>query len=132
MTIGWISYDELKIEFQDPVAGSTKSVSARKYEDTPSYRLGLNYRFDPQFELRAGYIHDNAAVPESRVEPSLPDGSRHIYNLGLGFKTGNFTIDGAYMLLLQDDREVKNSVDGFNGTYKSVANLYGINFGYSF
>ncbi len=130
--IGWSSYDVLKIKFKDPVGGKTETVSERKYENSASYRLGLEYRLNDKLALRAGYIRDNKAVPDDRVEPSLPEGNRNIYNIGFGYKLGNITIDMAYMLLLQDDREVTNSVDNFNGKYESLANLYGLTLSYSF
>ena len=132
LAIGWHSYDELKIEFADPVAGEMTTVSERKYQDSDSYRIGIEYKLDEQFAIRAGFMRDNAAVPDERMEPSLPDGNRNIYNIGLGYQFNKFRIDGAYMLLLQDDRKVTNTVDGFDGVYKSLANLYGLSFSYSF
>ncbi len=129
--IGWSSYDVLKIKFKDPVGGKTESVSERMYENSASYRLGFEYRLNDQLAIRAGYLKDNKAVPDNRVEPSLPEGNRNIYNIGFGYKMGKISFDFAYMLLLQDDRKVTNSVDNFNGTYKSMANLFGLTLGYS-
>jgi long-chain fatty acid transport protein len=130
--IGWESYDILTVKFDDPVAGHEESVSERMYENSASYRLGLEYRVNSDLALRAGYILENKAVPDERVEPSLPEGNRNIYNLGFGYKLSSITIDGFYMLLMQDDRTITNSVDEFNGTYESMAHLFGLSFGYSF
>ncbi len=130
--IGWSSYDVLKVKFKDPVGGKTETVSERNYQNSASYRLGFEYRLNKSLALRAGYMRDSHAVPDERVEPSLPEGDRNIYNIGFGYKLGGFNIDFAYMLLLQDDREITNSVYNFNGTYKSLANLFGLTLGYSF
>ncbi|MCD6374845.1 MAG: transporter [Caldisericaceae bacterium] len=130
--IGWSSYDVLKVKFKDPVGGKKETVSERKYENSASYRLGLEYRLNEQLALRAGYMRDNHAVPDERVEPSLPEGDRNIYNIGFGYKIGHINVDFAYMLLLQDDREITESVDNFNGKYESLANLFSITLGYSF
>jgi long-chain fatty acid transport protein len=92
----------------------------------------MEYRVNEQLSLRTGYLYDNAAVPDEMVEPSLPDGNRHIYNIGLGYTISNFTIDGSYMILIQDDREIEDSVEDFNGEYKSVGSLYGLSFSYKF
>ncbi|NOX89907.1 MAG: transporter [Calditrichaeota bacterium] len=129
--IGWSSYDVLTVKFKDPVGGKTESVNERKYENSASYRLGMEYRVSDNFAVRAGYLKDNKAVPDNRVEPSLPEGDRNIYNIGFGYKWNNLTFDFAYMLLLQDDRKITESVDNFNGTYKSLANLFGFTLGYS-
>lgn len=132
LLIGWSSYDKLVIKFDDPVAGNTESTAERMYEDSYSLRFGVNYQMNETMALRLGYLRDNHAVPDERVEPSLPEGDRNLYSIGLGYKMGNMTIDGTYVLLLQDDREITTSVDNFNGTYTGLANMFGVSFGFSF
>ncbi|MBD3226366.1 MAG: transporter [Caldithrix sp.] len=128
---GWSSYDKLVVEFDQPVGGETISESVKNYEDSYSMRFGLEYRFFDKMHLRAGYIWDRHAVPEAYVEPSLPDGDRHNYTIGLGYQWNTFSLDLAYQALLQDDREINNSVHGFNGEYKGLANIFAISLGYS-
>jgi len=129
---GWESYDELVVKFDDPVGGSTETVSEKNYQNSVSYRLGLEYRLSEDLALRAGYMRDNHAVPDEDVEPSLPEGDRDLYNFGIGYKFSALKIDASYTLLLQEDREITNSVHDFNGTYKSIGHLYGLSFGYAF
>ncbi|MHB2149919.1 OmpP1/FadL family transporter [Calditrichota bacterium LG25] len=128
----WSSYDELKITFKDPVAGQTESVNPRHYQDSYSIRFGLEYRMENNFTVRAGYCWDQHAVPDEYVEPGLPESDRHNYTLGLGYRIHRVSIDLAYHLLLQDDREVSNTVHNFDGKYTGMANLYGLSVGYSF
>jgi long-chain fatty acid transport protein len=132
MQMNWSSYDVLTIKFDDAVGGKTETTAEKKYIDSYSIRLGLEYLVNETWAVRAGYVRDNHAVPDERVEPSLPEGDRNLYSLGVGYNTGNFVIDAYYMLLTQEDREITNSVDDFNGTYKGIGNLYGITVGYSF
>jgi long-chain fatty acid transport protein len=135
LQIGWSSYDELVIEFEDPVNGETEQTVPKNYENSASYRFGIEYRLNEKLALRAGYLRDTHAVPDDYVEPTLPEGDRNIYNIGVGYKISGFTIDAFYMALLQEDREITNSKNEtieFNGTYKSVANLFGLSVGYSF
>ena len=129
--LGWSSYDKLKINFQDTVAGKTVSESIKNYEDSFSLRFGLEYRIDPNLSIRAGYIWDRHTVHDEYVEPSLPEGNRHNYTLGIGYKWHNLQIDASYQALIQDDRHVENSVHDFNGKYTGLANLYGLTFGYA-
>ncbi|KAA3614762.1 MAG: transporter [Calditrichaeota bacterium] len=130
MQLGWSSYDELKITFDDPVGGSTESLVERKWEDSASLRFGLQYSINDDVDLRLGYLRDNKAVPDERVEPSLPEGDRNLYSIGFGYRLDNLTIDGFYMLLTQDDRKITTSVDDFNGEYTGLSSLFGVSFQY--
>lgn len=130
---GWSSYDKLIIEFDDPVAGLNEIETEKNYEDTYSLRFGLEYRVvETGLSLRAGYIWDRHAVPDDYVEPTLPEGDRHNYTVGIGYRFGSLNIDAAYHSLLQDDRQITNSVHDFNGKYTGMANLYGLSLGYAF
>lgn len=130
--MGWHTYDEIKIDFAQPVAGQTESVNPRNYKDTFSLRLGMEYRLDKHFTLRAGYAWDYHAVPAAYVEPSLPENDRHNYTIGLGYHNQHFSVDAAYHILLQDDRNAQNTVNNFDGTYTGLANIAGLTFGYTF
>ena len=130
MQLGWSSYDELKIVFDDAVAGNLESIVERKWEDTASLRFGLQYSVNDEFDLRLGYLRDTHAVPDERVEPSLPEGDRNLYSIGFGYKMQKLTIDGFYMLLTQDDRKITNSVENFNGEYTGLSSLFGVSFQY--
>lgn len=129
---GWSSYDKLEVTFAEAVAGQKKSTSLRNYEDSHSIRFGMEYRARPYLALRAGYLYDRHAVPGAYVEPSLPEGDRHNYTLGFGLNMRSITLDGAWHILLQDDREVTNSIHNFNGQYTGLANLYSLSLGYHF
>jgi long-chain fatty acid transport protein len=138
MQLGWSSYDVLKIKFKDPVAGKTETESVRNYEDSYSLRFGLEYKVNDRLAVRAGYLRDNHAVPDEYVEPSLPEGDRNLYSVGVGYKINNITLDAYYMFLQQEDRTITNSnleVNGqpfpFNGTYKGLANMFGMTIGIS-
>ncbi len=132
LAMGWHTYDQVKIDFARPVAGQTESVNPRNYQDSFSLRFGLEYRLDRHFTMRAGYAWDYHAVPSAYVEPTLPENDRHNYTVGLGYRDRHFSIDAAYHILLQDDREVKNTVNDFDGTYSGLANIFGLTLGYAF
>jgi len=128
----WSSYDKLTIAFDDPVAGKTKSEAVKDYEDSYSLRFGMEYRIDPMLILRVGYAWDRHAVPDAYVEPSLPEGDRHIYSTGIGYQFFGIQFDGFYQVLLQEDRKIIHSAQNFNGVYTGLATLYGLTVGYSF
>ncbi|GEM_PF-2530219 len=128
----WHVYDKLAIHFQDPVAGQNEVVSLRNYEDSYSIRFGLEYKVTPSFATRFGYAWDRHAVPNAYVEPSLPEGNRHNYTMGLGYAWHHLTVDTAIHILLQDDREITRSAQNFNGKYSGLATIYSLSIGYSF
>ena len=129
---GWNSYDKLVIEFDQPVAGKTQSETNRNYEDSYSVRFGLEYQVQQGLEVRAGYAWDRHAVPDAYVEPSLPEGDRHIYSTGIGYCLFGVQLDAFYQVILQEDRKITYSAQNFNGTYSGLATAYGMSVGYSF
>ena len=144
MQLGWSSYDVLTIEFDQAVGGEKTHSDEKKYEDSYSLRLGLEYRINESWAIRGGYLRDNNAVPDAYVEPTLPEAKRDLISLGFGWKNENFTVDGFFLILLQEDREITNSekyydvtayapqlAKPFNGTYTGGANLFGITLGYA-
>ena len=129
--IGWSSYSELAITFK---ATNSTSASPKNYQDTYIMRIGGEYTID-KLHLRGGYYYDHSPVKTEYSEPLLPDANRNGINLGLGYElTPHLSVDIAYLLILFEDRKAVNTVPeiNFDGTYKSTANLVGLNFGYKF
>ena len=128
---GWSSYDELAVDFETETAAVTDIASPKNWEDVYSLRFGLEYRWNDNFALRTGYIRDQDPVPDATLDPLLPSGNRDLFCVGGGYSFNNFAFDLAYVLLLQEDRTVTTSEIPFNGDYKSIAHLFGINLSYS-
>lgn len=128
---GWSSYNELAVDFATETAAVTDLKSEKDWKDVYSLRLGLEYRWNENFALRSGIMRDYDPAPDETVDPLLPSSDRWLYAVGGGYKFNAFTIDLAYMLLLQDDRSIRTSHIPFNGDYKSFAHLFGINLSYS-
>jgi long-chain fatty acid transport protein len=84
-------------------------------------------------QLRAGYIYDHTPAPTMYVEPLLPDASRNEVSVGLGYKlTKHLSVDLAYLYIKFDQRKAVGTALNFDGTYNSSANLFAVDFGYSF
>ena len=126
---GWSSYDELAIDFD---SGSTlpDSNSPKDWDDTWSYRFGVQFAITPGLDVRCGYAYDNTPVPGATLGPDLPDADRHNYTIGFGYRIGKATFDIAYMFVDFKDRKVDNSIQ--TGEYKSEAHLVGANLAYKF
>ena len=95
-------------------------------------RVGGEYTMDA-LKLRAGYLFDHSPVEAAYVEPLLPDANRNGINIGAGYQiTKELSVDISYLFLKFDQRKAENTAIQFDGTYNMSANLFGIDFGYSF
>ena len=129
--IGWSSYKELKVDFKK---NNSSSVAPKNYNDTYIIRLGGEYDLGC-WKLRGGVYFDNSPVETEHLEPLLPDADRIGYNLGFGYQlTEDLHVDVAYLFIKFFERKAENTIpeNSFDGTYKSIANLLGVNFEYTF
>ena len=127
--VGWSSYKELALTFKKD---NSVSVSPKDYEDTYIIRVGGEYTMG-DWQFRAGYLYDHSPAPTIYVEPLLPDANRNEVSAGLGYKLArDVSIDLAYMFIKFDQRKAVGTALNFDGTYNSTANLFAVNFGYSF
>jgi long-chain fatty acid transport protein len=130
----WSVFDTLSINFKAPYTALTEKVP-ESYADARSYRIGAEYRL-PAWELalRCGYLYDESPVPTQSVSTLLPDANRDSFQLGIGYAIGNnTTVDLSYMYLKFKDRSTGGiNTTGFNGTYKTSANLFGMTITHKF
>ncbi len=132
LQIGWSAYDKLSVDFKNETAAVTDTDSPKNWEDSYSIRFGVQYQLNDDLAIRGGVMRDNDPAPDETLDPILPGADRTLFSLGLGYTMDNLQIDGGYMLLLQDDREISTSEIDWNGKYESIATLFAISFGYSF
>ena len=129
--MGWSSFDSLPITFTEHPELST--VVEEGYEDTNTYRLGVEYRPNPTWSLRGGLLYDETPQPKESMSPLLGDGDRTGISLGVGWTHGNMWVDFGYMYLMFDERFTEGgSFDGYDGGYDTTANLLGASVGVRF
>ncbi|MGE5499927.1 MAG: OmpP1/FadL family transporter [Syntrophothermus sp.] len=141
---GWSSYDKLTVTFKDfPTSAGSVSESVRDYQNVYIIRGGAEYMFNESLALRGGLFYDKNPVKDERLDPTLPDADRIGLNIGLGYSvTKDLSIDLSYMFLKFSERTISTSEElvsvgkkvayPLNGTYKSSAHLFGVNFNYNF
>ncbi|NGP78068.1 transporter [Balneolaceae bacterium YR4-1] len=128
---GWSSYDELRIEFKEPVPvlGITETVSERNYEDSWQIRLGAEYTELPLefLTVRAGIAYDKNPIKDEYVDPTLPDSDRWLFSGGVTFTVTNYMdIDASYIFIRGKERRVEGTESGIDGVYNTHANLPGL------
>lgn len=130
----WSDFDRIVLDFEGP----EEEVLVENFENTSGVRLGADVALTPAWSVRAGYVWNEAASPDETVTPILPEAERNSLTAGLGWRSGPFVIDAAYMYLGQQDRRgrVRNPAPGEvpttslnSGTYGFEGHLIGLTLG---
>lgn len=141
---GWSSYDQLKINFDQPVAGRSTFVTPKDWEDTYSVNFGARYQINETIALLAGYLYGGNPIPDETFEPSIPDANTHLFCIGADIKYKNLKIDFAYGYQKLQNRKKNNSIDdnpfdgvinpltSANGEYKSNLHMFSVSLTYKF
>ena len=131
----WSAYDQL--QFRDS-SGTVLRTVPKGYEDVLAIRLGGEYSVNDNWKIRAGYLTEPTPVVEETFDPRLPDADATAFFLGGGYDVGTWAINGAYMALTKDDRDVDTDEPGvpldfvYDGEYKSTISIIAFDFLYRF
>jgi long-chain fatty acid transport protein len=134
---GWNSFDEISISHSTAGVSTNPILSKNNWEATYAYRLGGTVQMTPKAQIRWGITTDK--TPQgTNFSARVPDSDRQIYSIGFDYDLGNWSIEGAYMVALNENR-VENSQKSFtqnggeangsnlyNGLYQSKIDLFGI------
>lgn len=141
---GWSSFDKSEVDFDQPVAGSTRSITEKDWKDTYSASFGAKYQLKDWIALLGGYLYGGNPVPDKTFDPIVPDANTHLFTFGTSIKIKNFKIDLAYAYQLLEGRSKSNSVDdnpsddllnastSANGKYETDLHMVGISVSYNF
>jgi long-chain fatty acid transport protein len=99
----WSSFRELRIVFANPQQPDT--VTLENWRNTITADIGITYRPQPNFVLRAGVSYGQTPVPSASVRtPRLPDSNRVTMALGAGYSVSqDVRLDLAYGHLFDED-----------------------------
>ena len=105
----WHTLQEFRLRSPNPAFNN--AVIPTKYHDTWSFRLGTQYDLTKNWALRAGYAYGNSAVPQETFSNIVPDANYHLFSAGVGYTTGPWSIDAAYLFILRETRNISNSIN---------------------
>jgi len=107
----WSSFDELRIEYDNPVQPPT--VTTEDWDDTNRYSFGLDYQYSDKMILRTGVALDETPVPSSELRtPRLPGNERTWLSFGLTYLINpQFSVDVGYSHLFIDDAKIENTFE---------------------
>jgi long-chain fatty acid transport protein len=131
MRTGWSAFEALAVNFETTPTASF--VREQNWEDSSSYRLGINHNVTADWDVRFGALYDENPQPVEAVSPLLPDSDRLGASIGAGFHRGPFVVDASLLVLHFKDRDTEGqNEEGFNGLYETDATLWSVNLGYRF
>ncbi|MCB5206519.1 OmpP1/FadL family transporter [Methylovorus mays] len=128
----WSQFNELRILNSN---GTVLSLTPENWHNTMRYSLGISYRYNPQWKLRAGVAYDEEAMSEQYRTTRIPGNDRLWLTLGAGWDfSEKDRLDVGYAhLFLRDARIDDNQSSasaGFNGritgSYDSDVNIVSV------
>lgn len=133
----WSSFDEVRITFDQPIAGQTEKVTPRDWDDSFAVNIGGQYKFTEKYALLLGFLYENSPVPDHTFEPAIPDSESYLYSIGFAADYKKFKYAISYGLQVKADRDKNNTIsaaDGStaNGSYDAYLHLLGASFSYRF
>ena len=101
----WSAYDQILIQYKGTV-GPMQSpfiYNQKKYKDTYRLNFGTEYRLNPNWALRAGYVFDKSPINSHEMDTLVPVDDRHIASIGVGYATDTWSVDFAYAHIFSKD-----------------------------
>ncbi|HWU35049.1 MAG TPA: outer membrane protein transport protein [Methylovorus sp.] len=128
----WSQFNELRILNSN---GTVLSLTPENWHNTMRYSLGVSYRYNPQWKLRAGIAYDEEAMNTADRTPRIPGNDRLWLTLGAGWDfSEKDRLDIGYAHLFLKDARIddnqSSAAAGFNGritgSYDSSVNIVSI------
>jgi long-chain fatty acid transport protein len=136
----WLQFSRFKTMAIDaggnnPLAGMLGLANTpQNWSDTWTFGIGADWRFVPDWTLRAGYLHLQSPIPNRTFAPMALDVDQSVVSVGLGYQTGRHAIDIAYALGLFNTRRVGDNQNPLyrQGTYDFEGHLAALTYTYAF
>jgi long-chain fatty acid transport protein len=122
----WTDWHSLKqLTFTSVSPAFNGQVIPANWESGFTYRIGLQYKLDPHWALRAGYAYSQTSVPEDTFSPIVPDSNYHLFALGVGYSAPSWSLDLASNFIYRERRQIVNVNDPLvDGTWENE--IYGL------
>lgn len=136
LDIEWVessTFDEVQLDVGQNAVLFPATTTREDWHDTVNFGIGGDWRFRPNWVLRAGYNFLDSPVRQESMSPKLPDADRHVFAAGLGYTKDRHTVDVAVAYSVYNKLEVTgNQNPAFNGDYDLTGNLFAVSYSYKF
>ncbi|HTA66472.1 MAG TPA: outer membrane protein transport protein, partial [Xanthomonadaceae bacterium] len=130
----WSEFKGLTVSFVD--SETPPSTEVFDWKSSTEVAIGMDWKLDPEWVLRAGYAHDETPTSDATRDPRLPDNNRNLYSVGLGWLPNeNVSWNIGYSRISIDTPTVNDiSATGSTlvGKYNADANLFGVSATFKF
>lgn len=100
---GWSNFENLVLKSN----GDSLVGLPQKYKNSWLYSIGGDYKLDDKWTLRAGVGYDETPTNIVSRDPRIPDGSRRLLGLGLGYQANeHMAVDLGYQHQFVSDTPV--------------------------
>jgi len=126
----WSVYDALTFDLAMDIP-QDKMVIEKNWSDSMQLRFGTEYIINDEWIVRGGLIFDQNPIPDSTLDPSMPDNHRIDISVGAGYRWNDLSIDLSYMAVIFLPREIKaSSGNPLPGKYSTFVNNISLCVGY--
>ncbi len=131
----WSDYEDLDFAYDTAIANPVlfrafDAPKRKNWDDVNAYRLGIDYRLNPDLTIMAGFAYDENPVPDETIGFDLPDSDAYIVSLGARYKLSeNSQIAGAILYDYKESRDVRN--ENVDGEFTNASAVF-VTLGYSY
>lgn len=122
----WNRFQQLLVDFDNPL--QTDSLTVEDWTNSMRYSLGVNYRYDSAWLLRAGVAFDEEPIRNAQYRtPRIPGNDRTWLAVGANFRySSNLSFDAGYAHLIVDDTSIDHtsvSAGSITGKYDNNVDI---------
>ncbi len=132
--MGWSSFDELRIKYDNP--NQPDSVTTENWKDVSRYSIGMDYQYSESTVFRVGAAYDQSPVPSPERRTSrLPGTDRTWLSFGVSNQLDDgLSIDIGFSHLFLDNAKINNTFESnvptlaatLNGSYDASINIFSV------
>ena len=127
----WSSFDELRINFDNPM--QPDGVTTEDWDDVFRYSVGADWQYSDKITLRTGVAFDESPIPSpERRTARIPGNDRTWLSFGGTYVIDEtFTVDVGYSHLFISDTQINNTFESsqaalaatLTGTYEASVDI---------
>ena len=134
--VEWIqfsNFDSLDLDVGNNAFLFPSTRFRQDWDDTFTAGIGGDWRFSPNWVVRAGYQFYESPVPDRTFSPTIPDANQHVFTVGLAYNYKKHAVEIAYGADFYDERKIDNNQNpALNGTYQNTVHLFSFAYRFTF
>jgi long-chain fatty acid transport protein len=124
----WSRFSELSIESSQ---GNLSSDKSEDWENSMRYGLGLEYKYNDNWQFRTGVAYDETPIPDKTHRTArIPGTDRTWLAFGASYHySDNIVIDASYAHLFMNDPDIDETDENnynLKGSYEASVDLIGV------